>query len=190
MSTIITDNNNTTQPDRPNRGTVNSRLQFLEDLEDYQVHHDDIDPRGYTVKSASGDTIGEVEGLLADVAAKRVRYVEVEIEDDVITRHTGDRYTEADRHALIPAGLVDIDTDNNSVTLLGLSLDQLVDYPRFERQHGYTTGYEIDANDYLSDFHEYGSKYDRKRYSTDAYRSGSTLEDGFYNTGLYSEQYR
>ena len=189
MSTIITDNNTNT-PNRPNRGTVNSKLQFLEDLEDYQVHHDDIDPRNYSVNLASGETIGEVEGLLADVAAKRVRYVEVELEDDIIKRHTGGRYTEKDRHALIPAGLVDIDTATNSVTLLGVSLDQFVDYPRFERQHGYTTGYEIDTNDYLADFHEYGNKYDRKRYSTDAYRSGSTLEDGFYNTGLYSEQYR
>lgn len=189
MSTIINDDTNNSNQ-KNYIGTANKNLKFLANLEDYQVHHDDVDPRGYSVQLASGETIGEVEGLLADLQSKTVRYIEVEIEDDVITRHTADRYNEEDKHALIPAGLIHINTDDNSVTILGIGMDQLVDYPRFRKARGYTTSYEIDTNDYLSDFHEFGSKYDRSRYSTDIHRSGDTLDVGFYNTGFYAEQYR
>ena len=130
MSTIINDTGDTRNDiENPRNDTKNSRLKFLEDLSGYKVHHDDVDPRGYTVKLNSGETIGEVEGLLADTSADLVRYVEVEIEDDVIKRHTSDRYTEEDRHALIPVGLVHLNSASNTATLLGLTFDHLVDYP-------------------------------------------------------------
>ena len=195
MSTIIKDDN-TQSVNTPNatdrvttRGTVNKRLRFLDQLADYKVHHDDIDIRGYSVVLAGGETIGEVEGLLADTTAELVRYVEVEIEDDVIGRHTAGRYTDEDKHALVPIGLVRIDASSNTITLMGLSFDHLVDYPRYRRDHGYTTGYEIDTNDYLADFHEHGSSYDRNRFSTAEHRSADTLDDAFYTSGFYTKTY-
>ena len=198
MSTIIKNDGNQpvdkkTSPDTTGtakRGTVNKRLKFLDKLDDYKVHHDDVDPRGFELKFADGEKAGEVEGLLADTDSMTVRYVEVEVEDEVIERHTSGHYSEEDRHALIPVGIVRINKSDRTISLLGMESDRFNDYPRYRKGHGYTTGYEIDTNDYLSDFHEYGSKYDRKRYSTDAYRSADTLETGFYNTGFYSENYR
>lgn len=192
MSTIITDkdrndNDNTTRADYSS-GTRNTRLKFLDNLDGYKVHHDDVDPRGYTVKLKSGEKIGEVEGLLSDTSAMLVRYVEVEIDDDIIKRHTSNRYGEEDRHALIPVGLVHIDRGNNSVTLLGIGLDQIVDYPRFGKGSGYTTRYELDTNDYLSDFHEYGNTYDRSKYSTDTHRGADTLDDNFYSSKFYTNR--
>ncbi|MBB4077660.1 hypothetical protein GGR28_000261 [Lewinella aquimaris] len=163
----------------------NKNLELLDNLEGYKVHHDDTDPRGYKVVLPSGETIGEVEGLLADINAKLVRYVEVEIDDDVIKRHTFDRYDAADKHALVPVGLIQINEANNTVTMHGLTLDQIIDYPRFPRQRGYTTRYEVDTNDYLAGFHDYGSSYDRDRYSTDHHRDADSLDDAFYDSNFY-----
>jgi hypothetical protein len=183
MSTIVSDNNRTA-------GKRNKHLKFLDNLSGYQVHHDDVDPRGYTVKLSSGEKIGEVEGLLADTRSNLVRYVELEIEDDVINRHTAGRYHEEDRHALIPVGLIHINAGSNSVDLRGLTLDHLVDYPRFRKDQGYTTRYEIDTNDYLAGFHDYGSSYDRNTYSTDRYRTSDELDDTFYSSQFYTNRKR
>lgn len=200
MSTIIKEDNNkkpdanlttdsdTTTRSRPDRSKYqrNKNLEFVADLSKYKVHHDDVDPRGYTVMLDGGEKIGEVEGLLADVPAKLVRYIEIEVEDNIIERHTAGHYDESDRHILVPAGLVAINKSGNSVGLRGLTLENMIDYPRFQKDQGYTTGYEIETNDYLSGFHEHGKDYDRNRYSTDTYRNSDALDSEFYNTGFYN----
>lgn len=188
MSTIVKNSANT-PPHNENTGvhtagTVNKSLSFVDDLSGYKVHHDDTDIRNFDVKLATGETIGEVEGLLADVAAKFVRYVEIEIEDDVINKHTAGRYTSEDRHVLVPVGLIAINSDK-SVTINGLGFEHLVDYPRFNRSHGYTTGYELDTNNYLSDFHEYGSTYDRSMFDNDEFRRRDTVDPSFYQSKFY-----
>ncbi|WP_116105349.1 hypothetical protein [Lewinella sp. IMCC34191] len=180
MSTIVNDNT------RDDARVRNTRLKFLDDLSGYKVHHDDVDPRGYSVKLRTGETIGEVEGLLADVDARVVRYVEVEIDDDVINRHDRDLYPDENRHALIPVGLVHIDSSTNSITVGGVTPDQVTDYPRFHKTHGYSTRYEIDTNDYLAGFHDYGSTYNRDRFSTDDYRRADRLDDDFYTSDFYT----
>ena len=192
MSRIINNPNTTTRTTtEPVTGTTtyvgkpNRNLQFVDDLDDYKVHHDDIDIRDYDVKTVTGETIGEVEGLLADVAAKRVRYVEIEIDDDVISRHTG-TYTDDDRHILVPVGLVNINADDKSVSLYGITFDQMLGYPLYNRNNGYTVSYELDANNYLADFHKYGTSYQRDVYDTDHYRSGDALGDTFYTSRFYT----
>ena len=172
---------------RLNETKSTRRMRFLDELSGYRVHHDDIDPRGFTVKLRSGgDSIGEVEGLLADTVAKVVRYVEIEIDDDVINRHDRNLYPDENRHALIPIGLIHIDSAERTVYLTGVSGDHITDYPRYRKAHGYTSGYEIDTNDYLSGFHEYGNTYDRDRYSTDTYRTAEELDDPFYTSDFYT----
>ncbi|NJB85145.1 hypothetical protein GGR26_000890 [Lewinella marina] len=183
MSTIVNDPNTR---ENGHARTNNSRLKFLDDLSGYKVHHDDVDPRGYTVKLPSGESIGEVEGLLADTQAKLVRYVEVEIDDDIINRHERGLYTDQDRHALIPVGLIHIDKSSRSVTVSGVGYDHFTDYPRSQRDKGYSTGYEIDTNDYLSGFHDYGSSYNRDRYSSDTHRNADRLDDDFYTSDFYA----
>ena len=166
--------------------TRNENLQFVDDLSNYKVHHDDTDIRGFKLKTTNGENIGEVEGLLADVPAKLVRYVEVEIDDSIINRYNGNTYTSDDRHALIPIGIINIDSTTRSVFVNGLLLEHLIDYPRYNRNQGYTTRYEIDTNDYLADRHEYGSSYDRDTFSTDEYRNSSRLHNDFYGSHFYT----
>lgn len=184
MSTIVNDSNTRNNDDI----RTNQRLKFLDDISGYKVHHDDIDPRGYTVKLSSGESIGEVEGLLADTTAKLVRYVEVEIDDDLINRHERGLYNDDDRHALIPVGLIHIDKSSRSVVVSGITYDRLVDYPRARRDRGYSTGYEIDTNNYLSGFHEYGNSYDTDRYGAESYRNADRLDDEFYTSDFYASR--
>jgi len=165
---------------------ANRKLEFVEDLSDYKIHHDDTDIRDFDVKLTSGEVVGEVEGLLADVAAKRIRYVEIEIEDDVINRHTLGHYSEDDRHVLIPIGLVTIDKTAQTVLINGIGFDHMVNYPRYRRDVGYTTAYELDTNNYLADFHEYGSTYNRETYDTNFYRKSDSIDDAFYTSKFYT----
>ena len=184
MSTII---NESTRDGNLTDTDSTRRMRFLDQLSGYRVHHDDVDPRGFSVKLRSGgDSIGVVEGLLADTVAKVVRYVEIEFDDVVINRHNRDLYPDDNRHALIPMGLIHIDSAASTVYLEGVSGDHIVDYPRYSKAHGHTSGYEIDTNDYLAGFHEYGATYDRDRYSTDTYRTADELDDPFYTSDFYT----
>lgn len=199
MSTIIKNDNhdynlNTATPTESfesgtyvrTEGPRNKNLQFVDKLDDYKVHHDDVDIRGFSVKLPTGETVGEVEGLLADVGAKLVRYVEVEVDDDVIERHTSGYFDADDKHFLLPVGLIDINAGTRSVTLYGIGMNHLIDYPRFNRNNGYTTGYEVDTNEYLADFHEYGSTFDRNKFGRAHYTQRDTFDDTFYSSKFYT----
>lgn len=98
----------------------NKYLKFVDNLDDYKVHHDDTDIRNFNVKTISGESIGKVEGLLADTEALRVRYVEVELDEVVINRHPRGLYTDEDRHVLVPIGLIQINESDRSVSILGV----------------------------------------------------------------------
>ncbi|OAV42793.1 PRC-barrel domain-containing protein [Lewinella sp. 4G2] len=185
MSTIVKTTSTVTPTEKYTTKNVN--LKFVDNLSDYQVHHDDTDIRGFDVRLSTGEKIGEVEGLLADVPARQVRYVEIEVEDDIINRHTLGTYTNEDRNVLIPIGLVKINADK-TVTILGLGLDHFVDYPRFNRTNGYTTSFEIDTTNYLSDFHEFGSSYNRSMFDSPDYRRRDRHDNNFYMSKFFVGQ--
>lgn len=192
MSTIINNpdaNHNaaTSRVDYTN-GTRNKNLKFVDNLADYQVHHDDVDIRGFDVRLASGEKIGDVEGLLADVPSKLVRYVEIEVEDDVIERHTLGRYHEDDKHVLVPVGLIKINTDK-TVTIYGLELNNMIDYPRYNRANGYTTNYELDTAEYLNGFHEYRDDKFGGFISEGRTKQRDTFDDTFYSSKFYTGKF-
>lgn len=206
MSAIITNDNNKTNPtvDKTNTavtddhvaattnrtGTRNRNLKFVDNLAEYTVHHDDVDIRGFDVRLSTGEKIGEVEGLLADVPSRLVRYAEIEVEDDVIGRHTAGDYTEDDKHVLVPIGLVKINTDK-TVTIFGIGLNQMVDYPRYNRTsgYGYTTDYELTTNKYLGGFHEYSNDDFVNTIGHDRYQQTDAFDDTFYSSKFYTGKF-
>ena len=198
MSTIINnpDNTKTTATTGQTRtydfanGTRNKNLQFVDDLAKFQVHHDDVDIRDFDVRLMDGTKIGEVEGLLADVPSRLVRYAEVEIEDDVINRYTGGHYAKDDKHVLVPIGLVQINADK-TVTIHGIGLDQMIDYPRYNRKFGYTTDYELATNRYLGGFHEYSTDSFRDRINDRRFDTKTNaFDDTFYSGSFYESRKR
>ncbi|HEX7117980.1 MAG TPA: DUF2382 domain-containing protein [Longimicrobiales bacterium] len=84
------------------------RIVSLDDLEDFEVAEGEPDVRGWEVLSADGERIGEVDQLLVDTTAMKVRYLDVDLENDLIG-------TDEDRHTLIPIGFARLDEDNDQI---------------------------------------------------------------------------
>ena len=84
------------------------RVVPLERMTDFKVAEGDPDVRGWDVVAADGSRIGEVDRLLVDIEAKKVRYLDVDLDEDIIG--TGE-----DRHALIPIGIARLDQDDDRV---------------------------------------------------------------------------
>ncbi len=62
----------------------NKHLQYLDDLSDYKVADEDPDVRGWKVKDINDRTIGKVVSFLVNKEAKRVRYLDVEVDESII----------------------------------------------------------------------------------------------------------
>lgn len=164
-------------------------LKRLENLDDWKVHHDDVDVRGYDVYTATVEKIGKVTNLIADPNTKHVRYLEIEADDEVFassltatssTRNDAIRttYSDDDRHLIIPVGMVRIDTNNDRVVASHLTRDRVPNLPRHSGATAIITPvYEIDSvfyqsrdTDYQSDsfdYDDYRNRYGDKNYIDD-----------------------
>ena len=94
----------------------------LDKADDYKVAEGNPDPRGWDV-IANGTKVGEVDKLIADLNALKVRYLDVELDKDF----AGTK----DRHVLIPIGAARLDDDNDNVLLQGMTRDALIGLPAF-----------------------------------------------------------
>src|SRR5947209_11719250 len=69
----------------------------LTHLKDYKVAKEDPDVRGWPLIARDGRTVGKVHDLLVDTAALRVRYLDVELERDLVASAPVVPGTAADR---------------------------------------------------------------------------------------------
>jgi len=114
------------------------RVVPLDDLDDFRVAGDDPDPRGWEVVAADGGKIGEVDDLLVDTAAMKVRYLDVGVDDRLSA--------EPDRHVLVPIGYARLDRDHDRVIVDGLRSADLRAIPSY--RHGpITRDFETDVRD-------------------------------------------
>src|SRR5215207_1976250 len=81
----------------------------LDELKGHTVAKGDPDPRGWDVYSSDNRKVGKVKDLLVDVSAMAARYLDVELDRDVIG--------ESDRHVLLPIGTARLDDDDDRVTV-------------------------------------------------------------------------
>jgi len=105
----------------------------LDKADDYKVADGNPDPRGWDV-IANGTKVGEVDRLIADLGALKVRYLDVELDDDF----AGTK----DRHVLIPIGAARLDDDHDNVLLQGMTRDALIGLPAFSANTPITRDYE------------------------------------------------
>jgi uncharacterized protein (TIGR02271 family) len=105
----------------------------LDKADDYMIADGNPDPRGWDV-IANGTKVGEVDKLIADLNALKVRYLDVELDDDF----AGTK----DRHVLIPIGAARLDDDNDNVLLQGMTRDALIGLPAFAANTPITRDYE------------------------------------------------
>jgi uncharacterized protein (TIGR02271 family) len=84
-------------------------MKPLSEIPNYTIEKGDPDPRGYSVVSGDGTTIGRVEDLIVDTSAMKVRYLVVDLNDD------GGTTSGSERTILLPAEGVDVRDDGNQV---------------------------------------------------------------------------
>ena len=144
------------------------RVVPLDQLDDFEVADGEPDVRGWEVLAADGSRIGEVDDLLIDTAAMKVRYLDVDLHEDVV----GDS---GDRHILVPIGYARLDESKDHVFVDNLTTDQLRGMPVYE--HGQLTrDYETTLRQQL-DRNFSGTTQDRDFYAADLYDS-----DRFYSS--------
>ena len=103
------------------------RLQELGES-DFEIVDGQPDIRGWDVKTADGKTIGEVDELILDAQARKVRYMIVDLDNDAID-------LEDDRKVLIPIGLAELHENDDDVLVPTVGLNQLKQLPEYDRDH-------------------------------------------------------
>ncbi len=98
------------------------RLVRLKELDDYKVAEGEPDIRGWSVYTATGRELGDIEDLLVDTELGEVVMVDVDLKRD-------------DRHTLAPIKAAWIDRDNRRVVLNTAMFDVDDDIPALRRRN-------------------------------------------------------
>lgn len=153
------------------------RVVRLKDLKDYTVAKGDPDVRGWNVYANDGRRIGEVDELLVDVEAMKVRYLDVDLDRDVLSATGGQLGGAAapaatapgtrSGHILLPIGSARLDEreDRVVVDLLHSLVGGLPSY-----DHGpLTREYETSVRQHFDRDYRHDPASDRDFYNHDLY---------------------
>lgn len=121
-------------------GAALAQIAPLKELKDYKVASDDPDVRGWKVLGRDGRKIGEVHDLLVDTGAMRVRYLDVELDRDLLAglpevpgvAHTGALMEH--RHVLVPIGTAKLDEDHDDVHVESMDASDVGVLPPYDHQ--------------------------------------------------------
>lgn len=147
------------------------RVVPLGRLNDYKVAEGDPDVRGWEVMASDGRKIGQVEELLVDTTAMKVRYLEVDV-DNTLMADAGDR------HVLIPIGYARLERERDSITVDALSSTDLQAIPAYDRGTGVTREHETAVRDHFN-----SPSQARTTSSTDAIAAGGLSTGGQVGLG-------
>ncbi|MEJ7738408.1 MAG: DUF2382 domain-containing protein [Chitinophagaceae bacterium] len=100
------------------------RLQELKGSK-YEVATGQPDIRGWTVKDAQGQDIGEVDELIFDTQSLKVRYLVLDLEDNVLDVEP--------RDVLVPIGLAQLHEKDDDVVLPTVTAAQLSSLPEYKK---------------------------------------------------------
>jgi sporulation protein YlmC with PRC-barrel domain len=146
------------------------RVVRLKDLKDYTVAKGDPDVRGWNVYANDGRRIGEVDELLVDVEAMKVRYLDIDLDRDVLSVSGGALGAAPggkSDHVLIPIGSAQLDEreDRVIVDLLHTLVGGLPSY-----DHGpVTRDYETSVRQHFDRDYRHDPERDRDFYNHDLY---------------------
>lgn len=103
------------------------RVVPIDKLDDFKVAEGDPDVRGWEVTASDGRKIGEVDNLLIDTAAMKVRYLDVDLDDDLLEN-------DDDRHVLIPIGYARLNEDDDRILVDALASTDITGLPAYTHQ--------------------------------------------------------
>lgn len=130
-------------------------LHNLNELSDYKVASDDPDVRGWEVRDANNKVIGKVENLLVNKEAKRVVYLDVEVDKTIIdakhdpygrpANHDVREFINKDgeNHVIIPVGMVTLDRDNKFVSSTAVDHRTFAETKRYQKGSPLNREYEV-----------------------------------------------
>ena len=142
------------------------RVVPLDQLDDYEVADGDPDVRGWEVIASDGRRVGEVDHLLVDTGAMKVRYLDVDVDDGLLAGRGSD---DGHGHVLIPIGHARLDGDGHRVLVDSLVSSDVAGLPVYA--HGRV------SRDYETDL--------RRRF--DAGYTGADTEHDFYSGEMYDD---
>lgn len=138
------------------------RLVPIDAMSDFRVAEEDPDVRGWSVLGSDGTRVGTVDNLLVDREAMKVRYLDVDVDDELVRSNRG-------HHILVPIGHARLERDQNRIVVGGLESRDLAALPEYTHEP-LTSEYETALR----------RRFDRQ------YESGSGGD--FYNDPLYDDR--
>jgi photosynthetic reaction center H subunit len=141
------------------------RIVSMEQAGEFRVAEGQPDVRGWEVVAADGRRIGEVDDLLVDTGAMKVRYLEVDLD----ARDLG---LPEERTVLVPIGYARLEREGSRVRVEEITSADLAEYPAYggqgvtrsheaELRGRFERGYEAGSSE--ADFYE-GPHYDSSRF--------------------------
>jgi hypothetical protein len=106
-------------------GNPNAHLAPIDDT-DFKVADGDPDPRGWEVISADGREVGEIDDLIVDTSAMKVRYLVCDLDEDELGLED-----DRDRQVLIPVGRARLNPDDKKLMLDGVTVSEILTAPPF-----------------------------------------------------------
>jgi sporulation protein YlmC with PRC-barrel domain len=101
-----------------------NRLQEL-DRSNFEVAKGEPDIRGWDVRYRNGEKIGSVEELIIDAAARKVRYMIVDLGENELRLEK--------RKISVPIGFAELDDRHDDVLIPNVSVDQLCNLPDYDK---------------------------------------------------------
>lgn len=101
-----------------------ARIVPLRDAKDFKLADGAPDLRGWDVFAADRQRVGRVGEVLVDPKAMKVRYLDVDLNDDLFT-------LKEDRHVLVPAEAVDLHERSRDVWIRDLETDAVAALPAY-----------------------------------------------------------
>lgn len=96
----------------------------LREARDFRLPKDAPNPRGWEVFGEDNERVGVVEGLLVDPTQMRVRYLDVDVADDLF-------HLREDRHVVVPMEYVELRERGRDVWIKGLTAQEIALLPAY-----------------------------------------------------------
>ena len=103
---------------------ADSRVVPLPDAKGFRLEQGAPNPRGWNAFGSDGERLGTVHQLMVDPAAMKIRYLDVDLLDDLFL-------LKDDRHVLVPLEHVDLKERGNDVWVRGLTARQVAALPAY-----------------------------------------------------------
>ncbi len=144
----------------------------LSRCEEYQVADDSYDVRGWDILGSDGQKFGKVHELLIDINAMKVRYLDININNDFLEDD------DDDLQMIVPIGTAILNGDDKNVILAELKSTDIRTYPLYKREPVFIMR---DYERAVKEYHQNQGRFEDRRFNREFYEHEHYDDDRFYN---------